>query len=169
MMSTETCHIRLARSDDLDRLAEIEIDAFVTLADARGIRGEARPMPRGDLEQSLGDDLLWVGVAGTTDLPVGFLAAALLDGNLYVAEVDVARDWQRCGIGRRLMAIAIDDARQRKLPGVTLTTDRFVAFNAPFYATIGFTEIGEQDAVPELRATLDREIAMECRPIGVWR
>ena len=116
-------------------------------------------MPRGDLEQSLGNDLLWVGVAGTTDLPVGFLAAELLDDNLYIAEIDVAPDWQRRGIGRRLMTIAIDDARQRKLPGVTLTTDRFVAFNAPFYATIGFTEIGEQDAVPELRATLDREIA----------
>jgi ribosomal protein S18 acetylase RimI-like enzyme len=159
MMSAETCHIRPARFDDLDRLAEIEIDAFVTLADALGIRGGARPMRRSDLEQSLDNDLLWVAVVGTADLPVGFLASALLDGNLYVAEIDVARDWQRRGIGRRLMATAITDARQRKLPGVTLTTDRFVAFNAPFYATIGFTEIGEQDAAPELRATLEQEIA----------
>lgn len=56
-------------------------------------------------------------------------------------------DWQRKGIGRRLMAALLQGGRGRRLFGATLTTDRFAPFNAPFYASLGF-HIAEADACP---------------------
>jgi GNAT superfamily N-acetyltransferase len=85
---------------------------------------------------------------------MAFLAGTERDETLYINEIDVVRAWQRKGVGRRLMATAIETARASRLRGVTLTTDRFVPFNAPFYARLGFVEIGENDALPELRRTL---------------
>jgi len=151
--------IRLARLEELPRLTEIELDAFATLADARGDAGEAHALPQDLLRQSLDDDLLFVA-ADSQNRPMAFLAGTERDETLYINEVDVARAWQRRGVGRRLMATAIETARASRLSGVTLTTDRFVPFNAPFYARLGFAEIGDDDALPQLRQTLAMEVAV---------
>jgi predicted N-acetyltransferase YhbS len=150
--------IRLARLDELSRLTEIELDAFATLADARGGDLEAHALLHDALRQSLQAGLLFVAVDGQ-NRPVAFLAAIQHDETLHICEIDVARDWQRQGIGRQLMAKAVDAARAGRLRGVTLTTDRFVPFNAPFYARLGFCEIADDDALPELRKTLAAEVA----------
>lgn len=151
--------IRLARPDELTRLTEIELDAFATLADARGAGDEAaHVLPQDVLRQSLDDDLLFVAADGS-NRPIGFLAGVERDGTLYINEVDVARAWQRRGVGRRLMATAIETARASRLLGATLTTDRFIPFNAPFYARLGFVEIEESDLLPLLRQTLAQEVA----------
>ncbi|MDE1186231.1 MAG: GNAT family N-acetyltransferase [Pantoea sp.] len=151
--------IRLARLEEFPRLTEIELDAFATLADARGGDGDGEPhaLPQDVLRQSLEDELLFVAADGRNQ-PIGFLAGMERDGTLYVNEVDVVRVWQRRGVGRRLMATAIATARASRLGGVTLTTDRFVPFNAPFYARLGFTEITTSDALPALRQALATEV-----------
>jgi GNAT superfamily N-acetyltransferase len=128
--------IRLARPADLDVLAEIEIDAFLTLREALGVEDDGRTVPREKLEHSLDAKLLLVA-ADDTDHPFAFLAAAELDGAIYVTEIDVAQRWQGKGVGRRLMRTIIETARERGASGVTLTTDRYVPFNAPFYASLG--------------------------------
>ena len=58
-------------------------------------------------------------------------------GPIYVVEIDVIQRWQRKGVGRRLMRHSRDGA-DAGASGVTLTTDRYVPFNAPFYASLGF-------------------------------
>ena len=151
--------IRLARSQELPRLTEIELDAFGALAEARGDGLEAHALPQDVLRRSLEDELLFVA-ADSGNEPIAFLAGKERDGMLYVEEVDVARAWQRRGVGRRLMATAIETARASRLIGVTLTTDRFVPFNAPFYAKLGFVEIADDDLVPQLRQTLEREASI---------
>ncbi|WFR96268.1 GNAT family N-acetyltransferase [Rhizobium tumorigenes] len=151
--------IRLARLEELPRLTEIELDAFATLADARGGGREAHALPESLLRQSLDDDLLFVA-ADKENQPVAFLAGTQSDETLYIQEVDVARAWQRKGVGRRLMATAIETARASRLRGVTLTTDRLVPFNAPFYARLGFSEIVDSDLVPELRKALHNEVSV---------
>jgi predicted N-acetyltransferase YhbS len=145
--------IRLARLEELPRLTEIELDAFATLANARGDGGEAHALPQDVLRRSLQDELLFVAADGD-NRPMAFLAGTERDETLYINEIDVVRAWQRKGVGRRLMATAIETARASRLRGVTLTTDRFVPFNAPFYARLGFVEIGANDALPELQRTL---------------
>jgi GNAT superfamily N-acetyltransferase len=73
--------------------------------------------------------------------------------------MDVDPAWQQRGIGRRLMKQAIKEGRERKLQGITLTTDRFAPFNAPFYASLGL-HIVARDACPErLKAILAAESA----------
>lgn len=152
--------IRPARADELTGLTAIELDAFRTLAEIRGGDQQPHALPLTELRQALDCDLLFVATDGH-DNPVGFLAAAEMDGALYVKELDVGRDWQRKGIGRRLMMAAIEVASRRGLRGVTLTTDRHVPFNAPFYAKLGFREMTDDDALPDLQQVLQREIAHE--------
>lgn len=152
--------VRLARLEELPRLTEIEIDAFATLARAHGDDREPHALPESELKQSLQADLLLVAVDGI-DRPIGFLAGIEMDNALYVKELDVITDWQRKGAGRRLMIKAIETASARRLWGVTLTTDRYIPFNAPFYMSLGFREIESCDTVPDLREVLGREVSYE--------
>ena len=55
------------------------------------------------------------------------------------------------------MQAAIDWARGRRLPAVTLTTFRSIPWNAPFYASMGFVEL--ETPTPHLAATLSKEVA----------
>jgi predicted N-acetyltransferase YhbS len=150
--------IRPARAAELPLLTEIEMDAFATLADALGVaRGDAHPLPRDILEQSYRHGLLTVAIDGR-DLAIAFLAGTEIENTLYVTELDVMTQWQRRGLGRRLMLEAIRTARSRSYAGVTLTTDRHVPFNAPFYRSLGF-ELLDGERLPHfLRNKLEREI-----------
>lgn len=155
--------IRQARIDELPRLAEIEIDAFATLAEAIGGDREAHALPRSILQQSLDAGLLLVA-ADKADHPVGFLAAEEIDEALYLIELDVSTAWQRRGVGRGLMLSAVELAKSRGLSAVTLTTDRHVPFNAPFYASVGFA-LTPTEALPRfLRGKLDYEISVGMDP-----
>ncbi|MCS2155392.1 GNAT family N-acetyltransferase [Scandinavium sp. H11S7] len=67
--------------------------------------------------------------AYTSDsVPVGFVAGKVEDTWLHIAEIDVHPEWQRHGIGRRLMQRILHTGQQRGLAGATLTTDKLVAF-----------------------------------------
>ncbi|WP_083199262.1 GNAT family N-acetyltransferase [Rhizobium sp. AC44/96] len=149
--------LRPARPDELSRLADIEIDAFAALADALGVARDANALPQGVLGQSREEGLLFVA-ANEADRPIGFLAGTEIGETFYVIELDVVMQWQRRGVGRRLMLEAVKAARVRKLNGVTLTTDRYVVFNAPFYRSLGFELLGDERMPPYLRQKLDDEI-----------
>jgi GNAT superfamily N-acetyltransferase len=150
--------LRPAHADDLPLLAAIEIDAFATLAEALGVERDAHALSLDILRQSLGEDLLFVAV-DVSHRPIAFLAAAAIESTLYVIELDVVTEWQRRGIGRALMRRAIDTARVRDFIGVTLTTDRQIAFNAPFYRSLGFETLDCDTMAPFLRKKLDEEIS----------
>jgi GNAT superfamily N-acetyltransferase len=153
-----TLEIRQARLGELPRLTEIELDAFATLAEALGISDAAHALPHAILRKAFEAGLLIVA-ADSDDHPVGFLAAEEIHDTLYVIELDVSRDWQRKGVGRQLMSHAVDMARTRRLSALTLTTDRHVSFNAPFYQSMGFQTVDGQDMPPFLRAKIDDEIS----------
>ncbi|MDM9629115.1 GNAT family N-acetyltransferase [Rhizobium sp. S152] len=155
--------IRQARIDELPRLTEIELDAFATLAEAIGGDREPHALPRSILQQSLDAGLLLVA-ADMADHPVGFLAAEEIDETLYVKELNVSTAWQRRGVGRGLMMSAFELAKSHGLSAVTLTTDRHVLFNAPFYASLGFV-LTPTEALPRfLREKLDHEISVGMDP-----
>lgn len=165
--------IRSARLEELEALAEIELDANLSLVEA-GVPSNTGPVTteRSLLEQCLSDRLLFVA-AVSTDRPIGFLAAAEQDGALYIGEIDVARMWQRRGVGRTLIRPAIAQARSRGLWGAMLTTDRYVPFNAPFYASCGFREVSPDAIPPSLALILKSEIEHGSDPMRrvamVWR
>jgi GNAT superfamily N-acetyltransferase len=143
---------------ELPRLTEIELDAFATLAEALGISDAAQALPHDILRKALEAGLLIVA-ADANGYPVGFLAAEEIQDTLYVTELDVSRDWQRKGVGRRLMSQAVEMTRTRRLSALTLTTDRHVPFNAPFYQSIGFKTVDGDAMPPFLRAKIDDEVS----------
>ncbi len=72
---------------------------------------------------------------------VGFTLTSLRGNGLYLDQISVHPDHGQRGIGTELMMHVLQDAEDRKLPYVTLSTFRDLPWNAPFYAALGFREI----------------------------
>jgi GNAT superfamily N-acetyltransferase len=75
------------------------------------------------------------------DEVAGFLLAERFGTALYLAEIAVARPFQRQGAGKALIAAAEAYATSAAFSSLTLTTYRDLPWNAPFYARLGFREI----------------------------
>lgn len=73
--------------------------------------------------------------------PVGFTLTSGRGRGLYLDQISVHPDHGRQGLGRSLMLRVLQNAEERHLPIVTLSTFRDVPWNAPFYASMGFKEI----------------------------
>ncbi|HEY5071896.1 MAG TPA: GNAT family N-acetyltransferase [Caulobacteraceae bacterium] len=148
--------MRLATPEDLGSLRAIEesatsVFAGTGLLDKLG--SKSSPAEAWAPAQRAGT--LWVADDGCEGL-AGFLAATIVGEVLHIEEMDVIPDRQGGGLGRRLMQTAITWAVQRRLAAVTLTTFRQVAWNAPFYVSLGFREVGAHQS-PRLCAILAGE------------
>ena len=107
--------------------------------------------------------------AGAT---LGFVALRVVDARPYVEQLSVRRRCMQRGVGRRLLARAIE--RSRPLGELWLTTYAHVPWNALMYQRAGFMRVPEQQCGPgileilrEQRGALpdpDQRIAM-CRPL----
>lgn len=138
--------ISTAQPNHFSSLRAIELAAFETLRDAGAVTGQAVANSLKELDEFSHNGLLLA--AFTPDSPpVGFIAGKFVNMWLHVAEMDVHPHWQRRGIGKLLMQALLSCGQQRGLAGATLTTDNIAAFNARFYATLGF-EIVEGHACP---------------------
>lgn len=87
---------------------------------------------------------------------VGFISAERFGSTLHIWQMAVELSHQRMGIGTLLIA------RLQQMAGyspVTLTTFRDVAWNAPFYAALGFEAIAESAISDRLRQVLLDEAA----------
>ncbi|WP_338804886.1 GNAT family N-acetyltransferase [Xenorhabdus griffiniae] len=91
-------------------------------------------------------------------LPVGFILAKPLDDGLHIMELSVHENWQRKGIGKALIEKVIQVAEQRHLNAVTLTTFRYVNWNAPFYHKLGFEILESQQLSESLQQIRQSEI-----------
>lgn len=156
--------IRAGRAEDFDRVKAIEIDAFETLRQAGGVSGEADCSSDDELQHYF-DSGVFLIAADADDQAIGYVGATVIDDSLYVAEIDVARDWQRQGVGRALMLAVLRESRARGLAGATLTTDRLAPFNAPFYASLGFRLLEDAELSGHLRAMLAKEHAAGLDPV----
>lgn len=151
--------VRPARAEDAPSLPAIERSAaaaFAALPDLAWIADDGVMPVERHLELAAAGDA-WVAV-DDADAPVGFLAAERIGDALHVWEIAVKHELQGRGIGRRLIARAVERARSRGLAEVTLTTFRDVPWNAPFYRRLGFREV-EGAPSARLRALLDDEVA----------
>ncbi|CAI0702445.1 Predicted acetyltransferase [Serratia liquefaciens] len=95
------------------------------------------------------------GAAGEV---AGFIAVVPQQQDWHIAELSVAANWQRQGIGRHLLvevaALAALSGAQR----LTLTTFIDVPWNAPYYRRLGFSPIAAERLSPSLRARLAEEV-----------
>lgn len=151
-----TISIRKAGRSEFPALQAIELASFETLRAAGAVTGEPSSSTDKELRYYVADDLLYAAF-DENGIPVGYGGAYEAEGWLHIGEIDVHPNWQRQGIGRRLVEALLHDGRTRGLEGATLTTDRLAPFNAPFYASMGFRLAEGLACPPRLRSILATE------------
>jgi len=147
--------LRLARPEDAAAMPAIETAAASPFA------GEASVNPACTRSEADYARLIRRGhslVAHVGEAMAGFLVAQPFSRELHIWEMDVAPAFQRRGIGAGLVRAAQIDARNTGFKAITLTTFRDLAWNAPFYARLGFEEVTALDAHPRLAGELANEV-----------
>ena len=95
-----------------------------------------------------------------------------MEGDAHVAQVSVAPDYRRLGIGRAMIELVEDWGRLAGCPATTLTTFRCVPCKAPYYARRGYMVLADHHAGPELLRTMTYEATLSGlgnpKPIRVW-
>ena len=150
--------ILLGRAADCAHLPAIELAAAEMFRPLNVLPERAEPdvVPLGYLEEQCRKGWLWV--AAFNGAPIGFVVADIRNGDFYIAELDVHPDHGRKGLGRGLMAKICADAFAKGVQRVTLCTFREVPWNAPFYASLGFTEITRANWTPWMHDLAQRQI-----------
>ncbi|WP_329034461.1 GNAT family N-acetyltransferase [Streptomyces sp. NBC_00178] len=152
-------HIRPARIDDPPLLQEIERAAGRCFRDVGMPEiADDEPLTVAELASYVEQGLAWVAV-DAADLPVAYLIAGPVDGNLHVEQVSVHPDHARRGIGRLLLGRLADHAAASGVPALTLTTFTDVPWNAPYYGRCGFRILTDDELGPGLREIRRQEAA----------
>jgi len=137
-----------------------DISAIITVERSSGALFEGTHMAWAVGETSSPEDLLeaihqgLVWVAADDDKIAGYISGSALDGDFHIEEVAVAIGYQRRGIGKDLIEHVAGRARHLGLGALTLTTDRTLPWNAPYYERLGFKILAEGDVPPYLGAAL---------------
>ncbi|WP_328323243.1 MULTISPECIES: GNAT family N-acetyltransferase [unclassified Streptomyces] len=151
--------VRPAHADDLPILQDMERAAGRCFRDIGMPEiADDEPLPLDELARYQRAGLAWVAVDGT-NVPVAYLIADRVDGNLHIEQVSVHPDRARRGIGRSLLDHLADRAAADGIPALTLTTFADVPWNAPYYARCGFQPLDENELGPDLRHIRARETA----------
>lgn len=149
--------LRLARPADAEFMPAIESAAAVLFADDPDLKGLDfdDPWEPPELERLIRKGHCLVSHVG--EKMAGFLVTEPFNRELHIWEMDVHPRYQKRGIGAGLLRAAQIDARNSGFRALTLTTFRDLAWNAPFYARLGFEEVVALDAHPRLAAELANE------------
>ena len=156
--------IRFALPADLPAVARVEASAATVFAGTHmDFAANDAPNDPAELRAAIAADLMWV--ATDADDPIGFVFAEPCAEGLYVRELSVAAPHHQQGHGSRLMHTLIDAARRRGDRQLILTTDRSLAWNAPFYHRLGF-RIAQDAAIPATaRQRLEQQFAAGFDPV----
>ncbi|MFD1829448.1 GNAT family N-acetyltransferase [Streptomyces desertarenae] len=151
--------IRAVRPDELPLLQEIERAAGECFRDIGMPEiADDDPLPLDELARYRRAGLAWVAADGA-GVPVAYLIADRVDGNLHVEQVSVHPGSARRGIGRSLLDHLAGLAADEGVPALTLTTFAEVPWNAPYYARCGFRILDDDGLTPGLREIREREAA----------
>jgi predicted N-acetyltransferase YhbS len=151
-------YIRNARPSDIPPCAAVELSAATSFAGTHmDIPAAYGVSDRADLAAAAARGLMWV--ADWQGEVAGFLFGEVTASGLYLREMSVAAHAQRHGLGRGLMLAGIAAGRELGVPLVSLTTDRTLVWNAPFYARLGFAIVEGADIPPDVQARLAGQAA----------
>ena len=135
----EVTRLRKAERADAAIFSELEQSAGLLFRTDRELAwlAEAANIPAARYREIIAEGWSWIAEDEQAQ-PVAFVAAALESDELHIWEFGVRIDYQRRGIGRRLLRRLIAAATAAKISAMTLTTFRDLPWNAPFYRSMGF-------------------------------
>lgn len=151
-------NIRRATPDDAPFLPEIEISGGTAFRSVPGLEWVAD-----DEVWSAAEHLDWMDKAAVWVAEndqgklVAFLIAEEFEDALHIWEITVHHAEQGHGLGRQLLDVAEDHARNVGLNALTLTTFRDLAFNEQFYSKMGYQTLHADQLSQRLRIALARE------------
>ena len=93
--------------------------------------------------------------------PVGFVRLEIVDGQAHLEQLAVSPEYAGQGIGRALVMAAMAWAREVGFHAMTLCTFAQVPFNAPFYASCGFSELDHSQWGADLTELRESEAILE--------
>lgn len=137
--------IRLARPDDLPRLAQIEQSASMLFEGTKyecEVVGDSLPPAFLGARQKEGR--VWVAVDSNGE-PVGFTVVKTVDGLAHLHELSVDPAHGRKGIGSGLIRAVVEWASQNGHRSLTLSTFKDIEWNAPYYRRLGFRDLDDRE------------------------
>lgn len=158
-------HIRLARPNEIHRLAAIDNAASELYANA-GLNIELAVDHPFVLEETrrwrlaIARQHAYVAV-DRDNKPVGFIALGWVDNTPYLDQLSVHPHHMRKGIGAALLATAIQWSNERDL---WLTTYDHLPWNRNYYERFGFQVVPEHHCGQEVLAVLQAQRAVLPEP-----
>ena len=132
--------IRIAHCDDV---AQIEVCARAAYQKYVERIGRAPAPMIADFAALVSRQVLWVAVDERQ--VIGYAVFYPRDRFMHLENVAVSPHRQGEGIGRQLIALVEDDARERGLDGVELYTNERMTENQQLYPALGYTELGRAE------------------------
>jgi GNAT superfamily N-acetyltransferase len=158
--------VRYGSEADIPALTVVELSAATLFEGTHMAWAVGQTSAPEHFHPALSQKALWVADDG--GMPVGFLRAERLQNSFYIDEVSVSASYQRRGIGRMLIETALAAATKRRFKAASLTTDRTIPWNAPYYARMGFRMLAADQTPPALA----RRLALQPNPTRrcvMWR
>ncbi|MEM1087474.1 MAG: GNAT family N-acetyltransferase [Pseudomonadota bacterium] len=141
--------LSLGEVDDIPALIAVDKAASALFAPTGLVEDHALDdhVPADILEQAMavGDV---IAVYNRHGWPVGFALFSVRGNGLYLDQISVHPDHGKKGLGRALVYTVIAEAEARRLNHVSLSTFRDLAWNGPFYASMGFEEMARSKMEP---------------------
>jgi len=153
--------LRAGTAPEIETLCEIDLDACELFTQA----GLDLDLPAGHQffvaerarwMRSLDSGRAIVAIGGS-DRMLGFAAGALIDGEAYLDQLSVRREFMRQGVGRALLRDTGRRAREEGSSALWLTTYDHLSWNRPFYERVGFSVMPESEWGPQMRAVIAHE------------
>ncbi len=157
----DTYIIRLARAEDVPFLPAIELAAaekFPPGSIPDWLRSDGMPVDK--LAEACKAGNLWVAIDQKENEPVGFALLGTVGNDGLLQEIDVHPKHGRKGLGTRLIGRVVAEAKQRGFASLHLTTFTHIAWNQPYYESLGFVALSPGEAPDEIQRILAHEAEM---------
>jgi GNAT superfamily N-acetyltransferase len=151
--------IRFARVEELPLLSDIEQSAAQLFVDTSySFLVNDRPLSLDFVIQQFRSEQVWVAV-NERDIIMGYAIVEDVDRAAYLRQIDVAPDFGRRGIGRKLVEYVCVWAKDRNYQRILLSTFLDIEWNAPFYAKLGFQVLAEDELTVSFQQIRCKEAA----------
>ncbi|WP_219893127.1 GNAT family N-acetyltransferase [Aquisediminimonas profunda] len=145
-------HIRCAEAADVSAIIAVDLSAGCLFEGTHMAWAVGETSSPEELRELIAQELVWVAVIDGEI--AGYICGNALARDFHIEEVAVASGFQRRGVGKDLIAHMTNIARRLGLEALTLTTDRTLPWNAPYYERLGFSFMADGDIPPYLRNAL---------------